>query len=130
MSALATTATALQTPPVRDTERMTLVLAQPALAGPEGAQVRAGDVKIVQRGSTTVIRASDRSIIDYSRFDVSKGERVRFVQPGASATVLNRITSDAPTMIACTRSRKAPAWWPAWRLARPASRLIFRRSCR
>lgn len=76
-----------------------LAPATTAMAGPQGAQVKAGQVKIVQRGNTTVIRASDRAIIDYSRFDLAKGETVRFVQPGSSARVLNRISGEAPTTI-------------------------------
>ena len=76
-----------------------LAPATTAMAAPEGAKVRAGQARIVQRGNTTIIRAADRTIIDYSRFDLSKGETVRFVQPGSSARVLNRISGEAPTHI-------------------------------
>jgi filamentous hemagglutinin family protein len=70
-----------------------------AWAGPEGAKVERGNVTITQRGNRTIIRASDRSIINYRSFDVGRNERVRFIQPGRDATVLNRINSTRPTQI-------------------------------
>ncbi len=70
-----------------------------ALAGPEGANVAAGNATIRQNGNTTVIRAGDRTIIDYTRFNIGTNETVRFVQPSATARVLNRIKGDAPTTI-------------------------------
>ncbi len=76
-----------------------LALTPAALAGPEGARVVAGEATIRQNGNRTVIRAADRTIIDYSRFDIAKGEVVRFVQPSAQARVLNRIDSADPTRI-------------------------------
>ena len=56
-------------------------------AAPEGAQVVRGKVNIDTRGADTVIRAGHNSIINYSRFNVAAGERVRFVQPGRRARV-------------------------------------------
>lgn len=76
-----------------------LLLAANCLAAPENPRVAAGKATIRQRGNTTVIRASDRSIIDYSRFDIGRNETVRFIQPRADATVLNRINSARPTVI-------------------------------
>ncbi len=73
--------------------------AGPALAGPEGATVVRGDVDIQRNGNHTVIRAGDRSIINYRSFDIGSNESVRFVQPGADARVLNRINSASPTRI-------------------------------
>ena len=58
-----------------------------ALAGPEGAQVVHGDVSIETVGSTTVIHASDRSIIEYSSFDIAPNETVQFIQPSDLAAV-------------------------------------------
>lgn len=74
-------------------------LAATALGGPEGAKVVAGEATINQNGNRTVIRAGDRTIIDYTRFNVGANERVRFIQPGANARVLNRINSAEPTRI-------------------------------
>ncbi|MHC4659311.1 MAG: two-partner secretion domain-containing protein, partial [Planctomycetota bacterium] len=70
-----------------------------ALAGPEGAQVVNGQVSFQQSGNNTVIHASDKSIINYSSFDIARPEIVEFVQPSRSASVLNRILSASPTHI-------------------------------
>jgi filamentous hemagglutinin family protein len=70
-----------------------------AFAGPEGAQVISGDVTLEQSGYNTTITASDRSIINYSSFDIAQPEVVEFVQPSSSAAVLNRILSASPTQI-------------------------------
>lgn len=75
------------------------MLTTPVLAGPEGAKVAAGQATITQRGNRTVIRASNKAIIDYTRFNIGANESVRFVQPSATSTVLNRISSAAPTKI-------------------------------
>jgi filamentous hemagglutinin family protein len=70
-----------------------------ALAGPEGAQVVNGQVSFQQSGYNTTITASDRSIINYSSFDIARPETVQFIQPSTSASVLNRILSANPTSI-------------------------------
>ncbi|MHC4121153.1 MAG: filamentous hemagglutinin N-terminal domain-containing protein, partial [Planctomycetota bacterium] len=70
-----------------------------AEAGPEGAQVVSGDVSIAQSGYNTSIAASDKAIINYSSFDIAQPETVQFIQPGSSASVLNRILSANPTNI-------------------------------
>jgi filamentous hemagglutinin family protein len=70
-----------------------------AHSGPQGADVVRGSVQIERNGASTVIRASDRAIINYRSFDIASGELVRFVQPGANARVLNRIMGGAPTRI-------------------------------
>ena len=75
------------------------VLAAPSLAGPEGAHVVRGNVSITRDGNQTVIRAGDRSIINYRNFNIGANESVRFVQPNESSRVLNRINSAAPTRI-------------------------------
>ncbi len=69
------------------------------LAGPEGAQVVNGQVSFQQSGYNTTITASDKSIINYSSFDIARPEIVQFIQPGSSASVLNRILSANPTNI-------------------------------
>ena len=69
------------------------------LAGPDGAVVVNGDVSIQQSGYNTTITASDRAIINYSSFDISRPEIVQFIQPDTSASVLNRILSANPTNI-------------------------------
>lgn len=70
-----------------------------AQSGPQGAEVVRGSVQIERDGTRTVIRASDRAIVNYRSFDIAGGEIVQFVQPGMNARVLNRITGGAPTRI-------------------------------
>ena len=65
-------------------------------AGVHGAKVVSGSAIIRQQGPRTMIRAADRTIIRYDRFDVPKGSSVVFIQPSARARVLNRIVSDEP----------------------------------
>ncbi len=62
------------------------------MALPKDPSVIAGDVTIQNHQShMMVIKASDRAIIDYKSFDIQKGERVQFVQPSSSSSVLNRV---------------------------------------
>ncbi len=68
-------------------------------AGPEGATVVHGTATFQQSGSYTAIQASDKAIINYRSFDVARPETVQFLQPGAGASVLNRIVSAHPTAI-------------------------------
>jgi len=70
-----------------------------AVAGPQGEHVIRGNVTFDRAGNTTTIHASNRSIIHYSGFDIARRETVRFVQPSATSTVLNRIRSAEPTRI-------------------------------
>jgi filamentous hemagglutinin family protein len=70
-----------------------------ALAGPEGAKVVNGQVSFQQIGYNTTITASNKAIINYSRFDIARPEIVQFIQPSTSASVLNRILSANPTVI-------------------------------
>ena len=70
-----------------------------AWAGPEGAQVVNGKVSIQRNANNTTITASDKAIINYSSFDIARPETVQFIQPGSSASVLNRILSTNPTNI-------------------------------
>ena len=75
------------------------LLATMASAGPEGEQVVQGDVQFSRDGPLTQIQASHDSIINYQSFDIQAQETVQFIQPGASARVLNRILGNDPTQI-------------------------------
>lgn len=78
---------------------MAAAMGSVAFASPEGAQVVQGNVGISQQGGLTTITASHNSIINYSSFNVAANEVVRFVQPGATSRVLNRINSASPSQI-------------------------------
>jgi filamentous hemagglutinin family protein len=69
------------------------------LALPQNPTVASGDVSIETQSQGMSIRASDRSIINYTSFDVQKGEKVQFIQPSASSCVLNRVQGGDPSKI-------------------------------
>ncbi len=82
-----------------------LLPAAPALANPQGGQVVGGNAQIQGQGtaSVTVTQSTDRAIINWHTFNVGTGERVQFVQPGASSVALNRVTGGlGPSTIAGT----------------------------
>ena len=62
-------------------------------------QVEHGAAGFATSGNTTTITAANQTIIDYSKFNIPTGDTVRFIQPGSTATVLNRISGASPTAI-------------------------------
>ena len=70
------------------------------LAAPKGGQVVSGTASIQQNGNLTIITAGNRSVINYGSFNIAAGETVKFVQPSANSSVLNRVVGSAnPTEI-------------------------------
>jgi filamentous hemagglutinin family protein len=74
-------------------------LAANAIANPTGAQVVAGQVGIVSSSNQLLITNSPGAIINWQSFSVLPGELTRFIQQGASSSVLNRIIGQDPTQI-------------------------------
>jgi filamentous hemagglutinin family protein len=73
---------------------------EPAYALPENPQVISGEATFEKVNDQTLqIRASDRSIIEYSSFNIGLGEMVQFLQPSAEAFSLNRVTGGSGTEI-------------------------------
>jgi filamentous hemagglutinin family protein len=71
-----------------------------AVANPTGGTVAAGAATITHAGPTTTItQGTDRAVINWNDFNVGAGELTRFVQPGATSAVLNRVTGGNPTQI-------------------------------
>ncbi|MCI0629494.1 MAG: filamentous hemagglutinin N-terminal domain-containing protein [Phycisphaerales bacterium] len=70
-----------------------------ALGGPQGMQVINGNVVFKQNGNVYIIQASNKSIINFSSFNIGANETVQFIQPNELARVLNRITGPGPTQI-------------------------------
>jgi filamentous hemagglutinin family protein len=71
-----------------------------AIATPQGGQVTAGQAAIAQKGNaTTVTQGSQRAAIDWRSFNVGANESVNFVQPNASASILNRVTGNDASAI-------------------------------
>ncbi|MBA4119171.1 MAG: hypothetical protein C0513_00460 [Isosphaera sp.] len=78
---------------------MLLALAGQAAAQPSGASVASGSASFNTAGATTTITAANGTVINYTSFNIPTGHTVRFVQPSAVSTVLNRVNSALPTTI-------------------------------
>jgi filamentous hemagglutinin family protein len=74
-------------------------LASTAFAQPQGGQVVHGTATFAQNGSQMVITASNGAIINYNSFNIPGGTGVRFIQPGSSSKVLNRVLGRDPSLI-------------------------------
>ncbi len=72
---------------------------QRANALPQGEAVAHGKANFKRDGGRMEIRASDRAVINFRGFNIDRNEAVTFVQPGAKARVLNRVTDGNPTRI-------------------------------
>ncbi|NOZ51715.1 MAG: filamentous hemagglutinin N-terminal domain-containing protein [Gammaproteobacteria bacterium] len=77
------------------------IIISPLYAAPQGGEIVAGSGSIAAPTlSSTVINQSSQSMaINWQSFDVANGERVEFVQPSSSSTVLNRIQGESPSQI-------------------------------
>ena len=72
-----------------------------ALALPEGGAVAAGSATISTPTATSmrVEQATDRLIMDWTRFNIAANESVHFQQPSAAAIALNRVSGQEPSAI-------------------------------
>ncbi|MGC8804677.1 MAG: filamentous hemagglutinin N-terminal domain-containing protein, partial [Candidatus Ratteibacteria bacterium] len=72
-----------------------------ALPMPTGGNVVAGQATISQPGATTmqIDQASQKAIINWQGYSINANELVRYIQPGASAIVLNRVIGGDPSRI-------------------------------
>ncbi len=68
-------------------------------AAPFDPQIIQGQVSFTSAGLTTIIEASDGSIINYESFNIEKNESVHLIQSDSNARVFVRIESDEPTYI-------------------------------
>ncbi|WP_024330516.1 beta strand repeat-containing protein, partial [Simiduia agarivorans] len=70
------------------------------IAEPTGGNIVGGDGDISQNGSTTQVnQTSDLMAINWDTFNLAADEKVLYVQPSASALVLNRILDDNASTI-------------------------------
>ena len=69
---------------------------QVARGGPLGGQVTAGSATIQGQGTsnTVVNQASPSAIINWNTFNLGTSDALRFLQPGTSSVVLNRVTGN------------------------------------
>jgi filamentous hemagglutinin family protein len=81
---------------------ISLAMGLELLAGPSGASVVSGDVRIgsSELGQLLVESHSDRAIISWENFSIGRDEVARFQLPDASSAVLNRVTSSLPSTLA------------------------------
>jgi filamentous hemagglutinin family protein len=75
--------------------------ASPAFANPAGGAVTSGSATISSPSShqTNVDQSSEGVVIDWSSFDIGKGQTTDFVQPNAQAIAINRIGGSNPSQI-------------------------------
>lgn len=78
-----------------------LVLALgPSLQGlPEGTQILRGTLDSKTVGSEMQMTVSDGAVLGHDSFGISVNETVRFIQPSASARVLNQIGGSSPSAL-------------------------------
>ncbi|MFP3937965.1 MAG: filamentous hemagglutinin N-terminal domain-containing protein [Phycisphaerae bacterium] len=76
-----------------------LMLGDGAQAAPENPNVKHGQASFENNGSQTTVTAGNNAVIDYSSFNITPDESVRFIQPGERARVLNRIMQGGPSQI-------------------------------
>lgn len=70
------------------------------LANPVGGSVVAGQASIsTAPGLTTIQQQSAAAVINWQQFGIGSGETVQFLQPSASAAVLNRVIGGNPSEI-------------------------------
>jgi filamentous hemagglutinin family protein len=72
-----------------------------AHALPTGGQVAAGNVTInaPSNGQMNIVQTTNKGVIDWQAFNVGTGEKVNFLQPGASSSTLNRVVGSDPSAI-------------------------------
>lgn len=77
-----------------------LLWGTPGLAAPPQPTVAAGSVSLSQSGNRlTVTETSPQAILNWGSFSIGSGEIVQFIQPSATATLLNRVTGGQASQI-------------------------------
>ena len=80
---------------------MTPLAVSTLCAAPQGGEIvgGAGSITSPSLNSTVINQTTQSMAINWQSFDVAKDERVEFVQPSATASVLNRIQGQSPSQI-------------------------------
>jgi filamentous hemagglutinin family protein len=79
---------------------LAIVVAGPAVAGPTGGKVVAGEGSITTSGNLTRINQVTRRVsINWDTFNVASDETVRFLQPDSTSVALNTIFDQNPSQI-------------------------------
>ncbi len=73
----------------------------PLFALPAGEQVTHGDVQFTRTPNhLQVHQATSKAVVNFHSFDIGVPETVQFIQPGANAAILNRVTGGMSSEIA------------------------------
>lgn len=77
------------------------LVTMPVMGNPTGGVVVNGNVQFHNPNANTlqINQSSNLAIIDWQDFSIGVGETTQFVQPSASATVLNRVVTGNPSAI-------------------------------
>jgi len=71
-----------------------------AYANPTGGVVTGGSALITTKNSTmTIQQNTNKTIINWQRFDIAKNETVQFIQPDVSSIALNRVEGNDASSI-------------------------------
>ncbi|MEO7885832.1 MAG: filamentous hemagglutinin N-terminal domain-containing protein, partial [Polaromonas sp.] len=62
---------------------------------PQNGTVFSGAASGSVSGNQLTIQAGDRSVVDWSSFNIDAGKMVQIMQPGSASAMLNRVTGDA-----------------------------------
>ena len=82
-----------------------------ARAQPTNPAVTAGQATISTSPNSTVVRQStSKAIIQWQSFSIPSGDSVTFVQPGASAIALNRVTGGQASSIYGSLTANGQVW--------------------
>jgi filamentous hemagglutinin family protein len=99
--------------------------AVPAQAAPVGPVVVNGSATFSQNGNSLTITNSANAILNWQKFSIAAGESVRFNQPSASSSVLNRVLGADPSVIYGQLSSNGRVWLvnPAGIMVGPSGRV-------
>src|SRR3954467_13271391 len=75
-----------------------------AHANPTGESVASGNASFARSGSSLTVTNTPGAIINWQQFSIQKDEVTRFIQQNASSAVLNRVTTQNPSVILGTLS--------------------------
>ena len=77
-----------------------ILWAAPGLANPQPPPKPVSGVSFSQAGNVlTVTETSPQAVINWSNFSIGAGETVKFIQPSATASLLNRVTGSQASQI-------------------------------
>ncbi len=66
---------------------------------PHGESVKSGTASFIKNKNLFSVEVSDKAIIDYESFNIEAFERVEFIQPKSSSTLLNRVQGNDSSKI-------------------------------